>query len=395
LSQLKHSTFPLQKTPGECGSTFGGYVGPIVFPFLGAELGGSHISAFTLVRSLTSDFGVRCIVLAATGTRIAEEAARFALEVEPTAEGPAMRHRNNPIYDFAKFAPRLRLLKKFGRSAIVHCNDVGALQAWGPVAKLLGLRLVYHHRTFNFLLNRLLVHMADDVICISDACRQTVGFLPERRKSTVHNPFSMAIDIDRRVARSRLFKSLGLASDSVLIGFIGNFWSRKRADFFLDVCAAVSERNQRAHFVLFGRSGNITEAQLLKRAEEYGIRDRTIFAGFRFPMDDNIASMDLLIAPALDEPFGRTLVEALLLGTPYVATAGAGHNEIASRWAGGRLIDCHATAGEFAEAANCALADSAEIVLNREDRLRIAQELSPRSHAEKVLATYRKLRGFC
>jgi len=369
-------------------------VGPIVLPFLGSEIGGSHISTFTLARSLTSDFGVRCIVLAPGGTRIAKEAGRLGLEVLPTGEGPAMRHRNNPFYDLVRFAPRLRLLKRYGRNAIVHCNDVGTLQAWGPVAKTLGLRLVYHHRALKFRLNRLLVPMADGVICISEACRQTVSFLPGKITYSVTNPISVAIDIDRRSARAAFLESYGFASDSVLIGFIGNFWSRKRPEFFLDVCAAVAKRDERTRFVVFGRNGDIAEAQLVKRAKDNGISDRAAFAGFRLPIDKNIAALDLLLAPAFDEPFGRTLVEALLLGTPYVATADAGHSEIASRWAGGRLVDPSATVEQFADAAILALADSANIVLSREVRLGISRELSARVHADKVLAIYRRIHAF-
>jgi hypothetical protein len=49
-------------------------------------MGGSHISAFTLARSLVSDFGVRCILLAAADTPIAKEAGRLGLEVQPSEE---------------------------------------------------------------------------------------------------------------------------------------------------------------------------------------------------------------------------------------------------------------------------------------------------------------------
>jgi glycosyltransferase involved in cell wall biosynthesis len=101
--------------------------------------------------------------------------------------------------------------------------------------------------------------------------------------------------------------------------------------------------------------------------------------------------LDLLVAPALNEPFGRTLVEALLLGVPYVATADGGHVEIASRWGGGELVDLQATAEQFADAIVSALHKLDAITLSRERRKRVGIELSARSHAENVLTIYRRI----
>jgi hypothetical protein len=42
--------------------------------------------------------------------------------------------------------------------------------------------------------------------------------------------------------------------------------------------------------------------------------------GSRMPIEPWLSGCDLLIAPAIDEPFGRTLVEAAMVGTPVIAT---------------------------------------------------------------------------
>ena len=48
------------------------------------------------------------------------------------------------------------------------------------------------------------------------------------------------------------------------------------------------------------------------------------------------------------EPFGRALVEAIILGTPVVATRGAGHSEIIGAWGGGVLANETDTPAEAA-----------------------------------------------
>jgi len=193
--------------------------------------------------------------------------------------------------------------------------------------------------------------------------------------------------IERTLAGD-LLKSLDLPADARLVGFIGNFWRRKRPEFFLDVCAKLAARHQGLGFVIFGRDGELTQAHLVQYAHSLGIGDRTRFAGFRLPVEDNIAPLDLLLLTAVREPFGRTAVESLLLGVPYVATADGGHVEIASRWGGGRLVALSASAEEFADAASSGLAYPERLALDVDERRRKAQELSPRRHAEAVLDVY-------
>jgi glycosyltransferase involved in cell wall biosynthesis len=49
--------------------------------------------------------------------------------------------------------------------------------------------------------------------------------------------------------------------------------------------------------------------------------------GYRSPGPFWIAACDQLVVPAVGEPFGRTLVEAMLVGTPVVAARSGGNME--------------------------------------------------------------------
>ena len=123
----------------------------------------------------------------------------------------------------------------------------------------------------------------------------------------------------------------------LLVGFVGNFWFWKRPDLFLQICSRLLQVRSDCHFVVFGRSGDWTEHDLIRMAQDLEIADRVTFAGFHLPGERNIAALDLLIATSVREPFGRTLVEAAIVGTPYVATDDAGYREIWNTWRGGRL----------------------------------------------------------
>ncbi|MXQ13574.1 glycosyltransferase family 4 protein [Microvirga makkahensis] len=367
--------------------------GPILFPFTGSTVGGSHISTFHLARSLEAHHGVKCVVLAPLASNVARQAAEMDLEVHSTGDAPAKAR--DFAADIAKVSRRLRTLKSYGPDAIVHCNDIWSLQSWGIVGRMLGLPLVYHHRALLRMrwLDRVLVRQSHGIITISDPCRRNLRFLPEERVTCILNPFPDPMLKPPEGRRMEFHPHTSGDAEPILIGFIGNFQFRKRPDYFLDVCAVIAARESRARFVIFGRERDFQGRDLEKRAADLGIADRLVLAGFRSPPEMNIATLDILLAPALGEPFGRTLVEALLLGVPFVATDDAGHSEIVARWSGGLLVGSQATADKFAEEAMRVLAAPEDFILSLEARRKVAEELSPRSHAARIMNVYRSISG--
>ena len=366
-------------------------LGPILFPFTGSTVGGSHISTFHLARSLAVDHGIKCVVLAAPDSNVARQAAEMDLDVHSTGDAPAKAR--DPVADITRLPHRIRTLKSYGPSAIVHCNDIWSLQSWGIAGRMLGLPLVYHHRALLKMrwFDRALIRQSHGVITISDPCRRDLRFLPGDRVTCVLNPFPDPMLEPPKGWRTE-FRAHGPEdAEPVLIGFIGNFQFRKRPDFFLDVCATIAAREPHARFIIFGRERDFQCRDLENRAAKLGIADKLILAGFRSPPEMNIATLDILLAPAFAEPFGRTLVEALLLGVPFVATDDAGHSEIVARWSGGVLVEPHATIDEFADAATRVLAAPKDVVLSLDARRKVAEELSPRTHAARIMAVYRHI----
>jgi glycosyltransferase involved in cell wall biosynthesis len=364
----------------------------VLFPFLGTGIGGSHVATFALASELLLD-GDRCVFLCAGRNSIAERAAQLGFEVVDTLERPATaaNGRHAPAYDAARFAPRLAFLNRWrGTGAIVHCNDLATLTSWGVAARVLGFSVIYHHHSLNRMIwpNRMLVKLASGVIFVSEACRENLPFLPIHRTKVVLNPFDIDLGIDRAEARRELIGRHGLPADARLVGFVGNFWHRKRPCFFLDACQAIAAQDPKARFVIFGRKGEMSEDDLMTAAARLGIADRTILAGFQLPGERNIAALDLMLAPAVREPFGRTLVEALLVGAPYVATRDAGHAEIHERWGGGLVLETPAPASAFADAALGALGNPSGIVLPLEARRAAAAELASREHMRAVTEFY-------
>lgn len=365
-------------------------LGPILFPFTGYGVGGSHISSFLLAKALTEHHGIRTVVIATEGSTVAKEARERGLEVV-TEPGPAATRRAT-LRDIWRFRARRRLLRSFGRRAIVHACDVWSMQSWGMAAKSLRLPLVYHHRDFvtRRKRDRLRIGIADRIISISDACSVNLAMIGSGPARSILNPFEAIPDPAEFAGARDEFAARWPIDGLKLVGFTANFLRRKRARFFVEAAAIVAQREPDARFVVFGRDREETATELGALADTLGIGDRILFAGFRSPPERNIAAMDLMAMPALGEPFGRTLVETMLLGIPYVATDDAGHGEIARRWGGGTLVPKDASADVFAASIVAALA-SAGVALDKPAMARVAHELLPATHAANVIEVYREL----
>ncbi len=363
----------------------------VIFPFTNAKIGGSHVSSFTLGECLQRDHGVEVVVAAPEGSLICKVAEEKGFTVWTLAEEPAFRH--GLLSEVRLLPGRLRSLADQPAGTIVHNNDLSALQSWGVAARMRGLPVVYHNRAFNrtVLPNLMVMMLAHRIICISRAVEQRLPARLAQRSVLVDNPFELAGRQDKSALRRAFAQIHPVAAEGgPLIGFIGNFAHRKRPRYFLDMAKALLAHRPDAVFVIFGREVDETQEELERHAAELGIAGRVIFAGFRMPVEDNIAMLDMLAITAIEEPLGRTPLEALLLGVPYVATDDAGLGETGRRFGGGLLVPREAAASSFAEAVLKGLNGYDPDRLS-ETRQHAREDLSAQRHTQRVMALYDEL----
>jgi glycosyltransferase involved in cell wall biosynthesis len=79
-------------------------------------------------------------------------------------------------------------------------------------------------------------------------------------------------------------------------------------------------------------------AEVAAAIARHGLADRVRLMGFRYPPEPWIAACDVLLVPAVEEPFGRSLIEAMLLGTPLIAADSGGNPEIIRHGETGYLV---------------------------------------------------------
>lgn len=321
----------------------------ILYPFAGDTVGGSHISTFGIIRGLDSGRYEAIAVLHHEDGLLQTwcESQRQAFETLPDVICPSglADFISHPVRSVKSIMRARRFLQE--RSIdIVHCDDGPLRHIWLYAARLAGVPYVHVQRTLtnvNFE-KRITYRLASAVVSNSLATQKTLPFLPSSIPQAVSYPVvQFHYDMENRQANRAACLSLlnmdeGL--DCALVGFVANLHRRKRPELFVEMAALIKAQSDKpVKFLMAGKFYAGMEEALRALVRSRGLEDDLVFSGFQEDAQKVISGLDVLVAPAVDEAFGRTLVEAMGLGTLVVASGSGGHREIIEHGVTGFLVE--------------------------------------------------------
>lgn len=355
----------------------------VVMPFGGVHVGGSYISAMTLAQSLR-ELGVLVdIVLHQRGalSRLLDE---WGIGYKVIRESSTQAGINVARYS----TEALAWVRKY-KPDIVHTHDAIMHLIWGTASKCHSIPQCWHQRmAMQGRRSRpfLYVLRPARIIAISDFVRRSLPGGFRENAVVMHNPVRITeLSIpERELVRQRIVSRIGDTHHSRIVGFFGMLVERKRPEFVISLARRFSGTD--VVFVLFGEDR-------MGLAERYhdSLPDNVFIYGFVDRAVDFMAACDAVIAPAREEPFGRTLIEANAVGVPVLASASGGHLEIIDDGVNGVLFgqyDVHRAATVLQEILDDEMLREG---LVRGGRTRAADRWSPDVHAIQVLNEYRAL----
>ncbi len=300
------------------------------------------------------------------------------------------------------YAVSLPLLLQRGKFDILHCHLIASNIFAKPVGALLGLPAIINHDHTNddyrasqrmrLALDIFSNRFASHLIAVSDSCRQFLiqrEGVPHEKISLVQN----AIDLGRfsRSSGSRedARRQLGLPANAVVVAGVGRLNPQKNFTLFLQIAARIAPDNPGVVFFLAGHG---PEEEMLKAlAVDLGIADKVVFAGYVADTRQVYLSADVLLMPSLFEGLPMTLLEAMAMEVPVVASALDGMAEVVDHEKDGFLVPSDSLEG-FVATVSQLLHNPA---LRAETGARAAQKISSRFSASRmcaeVEAIYRKV----
>jgi glycosyltransferase involved in cell wall biosynthesis len=142
-------------------------------------------------------------------------------------------------------------------------------------------------------------------------------------------------------------RQLGVDDAELLVGAVGRLVPWKAFEVLLEAAARLRADLPGARYVIVGEpvTDNAHRAEalryrdnLLALRDRLGLADRVRFVGAQSNMPGVMAGLDVLVHPAVDEPFGRVLIEAMACERPVVASRGGGVGEIVENGVTGYLV---------------------------------------------------------
>lgn len=364
----------------------------VAFPFVGDTIGGSHISAALLMAELPR-YGFSPVAIVHRDGPLLNWLRQRGLTCL-RADLPSLPSGSAGIPAVLKIfviAPRLALFLRKNGFILVHANDGRMITGWMPAARLADCRTVAHRRTrwSASRLSSIAFSFAQKVIAISKYVETTLPPSLRAKSVVIANPFER-FEVSRMEARTRVIGLVG--AEAPVVVFVGTLQKQKRPDIFLRAAAIMHKQRSDIRFLLIGRDGDQGAAARTLCAK-LGLGGVVTFAGFRADAGECLAGCDLLLAPAVEEGHGRTLVEAMTAGVPVVAAASGGHLEIVEPERTGLLVApddpqalAQAALNLLADPARArAIADSAQAWTEK--------NFSAAAHAKAVADVYRSLLG--
>jgi glycosyltransferase involved in cell wall biosynthesis len=237
----------------------------------------------------------------------------------------------------------------------------------------------------------------DHVIAVSEATRRfhvRYNLVRPSRIETVYN-FVDPCWTGRvpHETRARIRAEFGADDSSPLIATVGALIPRKGQIYLIRALPKILQAVPRTRLVVVGEA--YTRRRYSKRLEatarQLGVADHVVWAGVRRDTEQILAAIDLLVHPALEEPLGRVLLEAMAAGVPAVASEVSGAQECVVHGTTGLLVP-PADSDALAKVTIAMLRDPARRrQFGEAARKRIQEEFSPASLTERYEAVFRRV----
>lgn len=176
---------------------------------------------------------------------------------------------------------------------------------------------------------------------------QTALRIPINKISVVPRGRSLArLGTPSRARRDHVRKVMGLGQTQSVLLNVGRQEHQKGQIHAIDAMAIIAHEISNPVLIIAGRAGTASE-RLIERINTHGLQDNVRMIGHSSEVPDLMAASDALVFPSLYEGFGGTLIEAMALDLPIIASNIPVHKEVVSDAA--LLVD-PASSGSIANA---------------------------------------------
>ncbi len=238
---------------------------------------------------------------------------------------------------------KLFLAIKRARPSLIHCNSATTRYTLcsALAAKLWRIPFVWHVRVVSSAgwRDKLISSLCTKIIAISRAVEKRFNRIAGKNKVVmIHNAvdtmlFKPGLDVEY------LRDEFQIEKNRKIVGIFSRLDPWKGHRLFLEAARDIHRKFPKTIFLVVGEGEKGYEAEVVKYADEQGLKTEVIFTGFRKDIPELMNLCHIVVNPSAEpEPFGRTLIEAMACGKAVVATKMGGPLEVIEDEVSGVLV---------------------------------------------------------
>lgn len=308
------------------------------------------------------------------------------------------------VFFVRRLLPRARALQRIiteKRIDLVHTNCLMSHDREGIMAaKLANRPCVSHIRDFEQWgwFERQLAQAVSRFIYISKAVQKHYMELgvPCTKGCVIYNGLdTLAFTNALNTIKGR--QSLGITQNDLAVGIVGRLDSWKGHEIFLRAMALIREMVPKAKGIIVGdpppNKPQYLE-MLLSLRDQLGLKDCTIFSGFRMDVPVVMSALDVVVlASTSPEPFGRVLIEAMAAGKPVVAADAGAVREIVENGVQGLIVPTGDALALAHAVAHLLIHRDLAMTMGQQGQARVREKFSLQQYVNGVQLVYRELLG--
>lgn len=215
-----------------------------------------------------------------------------------------------------------------------HAHTLGALAARvNPGCKVVVSRRVdFHiHSSIKYKVG------IDRIIAVSEGIKRVLvkDGVPAGKISVIYDGVDLSKFNNLR-SGDYLYQEFSLKKGSPIIGIVAALAPHKHHQNFLAAAKIVKEKFPAAHFLIVGE-GELKK-ELKELCHKLELNNEVIFCGFREDVPELISILDIFVLSSCLEGMGSSLLEAMALAKPIVATNTGGIPEVVKDGLNGLLV---------------------------------------------------------
>jgi glycosyltransferase involved in cell wall biosynthesis len=299
-------------------------------------------------------------------------------------------------------AKRLFDLIKETKIDLVH-SHCGHFSFW--VAKIAGVRHLIetrhglyfnydeldHIRPVTYWINKAKASFVNLTLTVNTFDKQLLiekFNIPERKIEAVLNGIDLE-DLNDAMSPTKILDELKIRTRAPVVGTVARFTEQKGLRYFVESIPLIRTKFPDTQFVIVGDGEQRSE--LVRVAEKHQVLPNILFTGYRENAISIMSIFDVFVLPSLWEGTAYTILEAMALKLPVVATAVFGNREVVVDGETGYLVEPRNSA-QIAEAVIKLLTDRQKAkILGENGFKRIERLFSAKEMTRKIEQIYLEL----